>query len=164
MTCLEELERYLGEHDVPYRVTHHRRAFTAQEVAATEHVAGRRFAKVVMAFAGRELVMLVVPAPYRVDEDKLGAIVGAPVRLAHEGEFAARFPDCERGAMPAFGNMYGLRMFAEAGLASDGLIVMQAGDHRVTVEVPYPEWERLVQPTVAHFADDPRRHHQGGTA
>jgi len=152
MACLEKLERYLREHQVPYHIERHRVAFTAQEIAAAEHVPGRRFAKVVMAQADGELIMLTVPAPYLVDTDRLSTVVGKPARLAEEEEFAPRFPECEPGAMPAFGNLYGIPVFAEADLATDDPIVMQAGDHRVTLELPYRDWERLVRPTIAHFS------------
>ncbi|HLH68379.1 MAG TPA: YbaK/EbsC family protein [Candidatus Dormibacteraeota bacterium] len=152
MACLEKLERYLHEHRVPYRVERHRAAFTAQEIATAEHVPGRRFAKVVMAHADGELIMLTLPAPYLVDTDLLSTVVGKTARLAEEAEFAPRFPDCEPGAMPAFGNLYGIPVLVEADLATGDPIVMQAGDHRVTVELAYRDWERLVRPTVAHFS------------
>src|SRR3990172_7193008 len=107
MNCKERLEAYLRENKVPFQVVHHPLAYTAQEVAAAEHVPGKMLAKVVMVFADGKLVMLALPAPYRVDLSKAAAALGArEARLAHEEEFAAAFPDCEVGAMPPFGNLY----------------------------------------------------------
>jgi Ala-tRNA(Pro) deacylase len=48
MSCKQRLEEYLRENAVLYHSQHHARAITAQEVAATEHVPGRMFAKTVM--------------------------------------------------------------------------------------------------------------------
>ncbi len=104
MNCKERLETYLRENKVPFQVVHHPLAYTAQEVAAAEHVPGKMLAKVVIAFANGRMVMLGLPAPWRVDPVKAAAGLGVQeLRLAHEEEFAAAFSDCEVGAMPPSG-------------------------------------------------------------
>ena len=101
MECRDRLEDYLRENGVPFEVQHHPRTITAQEVAATEHVPGMMLAKVVMVLADGEMVMLTLPAPYQVDLEKAGKVLGAEeARLAEEEEFEGAFPDCEVGAMP----------------------------------------------------------------
>ena len=153
MNCKERLEAYLRENKVPFQVVHHPLAYTAQEVAAAEHVPGKMLAKVVMVFADGKLVMLALPAPYRVDVNKAAAALGArEVRLAHEEEFAAAFPDCEVGAMPPFGNLYDVPVYADKALAEDKEIVFQAGTHTDTVTMMYADFERLVKPKAAAFA------------
>jgi len=153
MDCKDRLESYLKEQAVAYELQTHPNAFTAQEVAASEHVPGRMLAKVVMVQADGRLHMLVLPAPSRVDVDKAAAALKArEVRLANEDEFATIFPDCERGAMPAFGNLYGVPVHVDRGLTDNQRIVMQAGTHRDTVTVDYADFERLAQPDVASLA------------
>jgi Ala-tRNA(Pro) deacylase len=152
MECRERLEAYLTEHGVPFEVQEHRPAFTAQRIAASEHVPGRMFAKVVMAEEDGELLMLVLPASKVVDTRKASEIVGRPVRLATEREFAPRFPDCEAGAMPPFGNLYQVPVVVDRDLGASERIVFQAGTHTVTMSVPYGDFERLVRPTVADLA------------
>lgn len=153
MDCKERLEEFLREHDVAFEVQEHRPAFTAQRVAATEHVPGRMFAKVVMAEEDGELVMLVLPATRVVDTEKAGAVVGGePLRLAAEREFAPRFPDCEAGAMPPFGNLYGVPVYVDRELGRSDTIVFQAGTHTLTMSVPYADFERLTHPTIADLA------------
>src|SRR3972149_12230009 len=99
MNCKERLEAYLRENKVPFQVIHHPLAYTAQEVAAAEHVPGRMLAKVVMVFADGKMVMLVLPAPCRVDLNKAAVNLGAKeASQAHEVEFVAAFPDCGVGA------------------------------------------------------------------
>jgi Ala-tRNA(Pro) deacylase len=150
--CKDRLEAYLREKEVPFEVRHHPRAITAQEVAASEHVPGKMLAKTVMVLADGKMIMLALPAPYQVDVDKAGKVLGGEVRLAHEEEFENTFPDCEVGAMPPFGNLYEVPVYVEAALAEDETIVFRAGSHTDTMGVSYADFERLVKPTIAEFA------------
>ena len=152
MNCKERLEAYLRENKVPFQVVHHPLAYTAQEVAAAEHVPGKALAKVVMAFANGKMVMLSLPAPWRVNLDKAAAALGVKeTRLAHEEEFAAAFPDCEVGAMPPFGNLYDVPVYVDKALTEDDTIVFNAGTHTDTISMKYADFERLVKPIVAEF-------------
>jgi len=152
MNCKERLEAYLRENKVPFQVVHHPLAYTAQEVAAAEHVPGKALAKVVMAFANGKMVMLSLPAPWRVNLDKAAAALGVKeIRLAHEEEFAAAFPDCEVGAMPPFGNLYDVPVYVDKALTEDDTIVFNAGTHTDTISMKYADFERLVKPIVAEF-------------
>jgi Ala-tRNA(Pro) deacylase len=150
--CKDRLEAYLREKRVPFEVRHHPRAITAQEVAASEHVPGKMLAKTVMVLADGKMVMLALPAPYQVEVDKAGKVLGVEVRLAHEEEFENTFPDCEVGAMPPFGNLYEVPVYVEAALAEDETIVFRAGTHTDTMSVSYADFENLVEPTIAEFA------------
>ena len=154
MSALERLQHYLDERDAPYELREHAEAYTTQEIAALEHVAGKRMAKVVMVLADEDLVMVVLPAPGRVDLDRLARVLGRPVvRLAHEEEFTHTFPDCDAGAMPPFGNLYGVPVYVDSALANDDLIVFQAGTHRHTIEMAFVDFERLVSPVVGPLSD-----------
>jgi len=150
MDCRDRLEGYFREQGVVFEVKEHPTAYTAQRIAATEHVPGRAFAKVVIARSDGELVMLVLPASSMVDVAKVaGAIHGEQVGLASEEEFAPTFPDCEPGAMPPFGNLYGLPVYVDPAMGKSDHVVFQAGTHGVTMSVAYEDFERLAQPTVA---------------
>ena len=153
MECKDRLEDYLRENGVPFEVQHHPRTITAQEVAATEHVPGKMLAKVVIVMVDGEMVMLALPAPYQVDLEKVGKVLEAEeARLAEEEEFEGTFPDCEVGAMPPFGNLYGMPVYVEEALAEDETIFFRAGTHTDTMSVRYADYEQLVEPTVAEFA------------
>jgi Ala-tRNA(Pro) deacylase len=152
VTCRERLESYLRENGVAFRVDWHPLAYTAQEVAAAEHVSGYLVAKPVMVRCGEEIVMAVVAAPHRLDLAKLQQVVGKPCRLAEESEFAPLFPDCEVGAQPPFGNLYGVRVYVDRRLTEDPEIVFRCGSHRETMRVAYTDFQRLVQPVVADLA------------
>ncbi len=156
MGCKEEIEAYLRESKVPFQVQHHAVAYTAQEVAAAEHIPGRMLAKVVMVLGDGKLAMFVLPAPARVDLERVAAVLGVKeARLVHEEEFADRFPGCEVGAMPPFGNLYELPVYADKSLAEDETIVFEAGTHTDTMSMKYADYERLAQPTAAEFARNP---------
>ena len=152
MECRDRLEGYLRENGVPFEVQHHPRAITP-EVAATEHVPGKMLAKVVVVMVDGRMVMLSLPAPYQVDLEKVGKVLGAEeARLAEEEEFEGAFPDCEVGAMPPFGNLYGMPVYVEEALAEDETIFFRAGTHTDTMSVRYTDFEQLVEPTIAAFA------------
>jgi Ala-tRNA(Pro) deacylase len=153
MQCKERLETYFRESGVPFQVQHHPMAYTAQRVAESEHIPGKMVAKAVMVFADSQPVMLALPADYRVSFEKAAGALGVKeVRLAHEDEFADTFPDCEVGAMPPLGNLYGLPVYVDRHLAEDETIVFQAGTHADTMSLQYADYERLVHPTVADLA------------
>lgn len=152
MKCKDRLEKHLRKNNVSFQVQHHPLAYTAQEIAASEHVPGKMLAKVVIVLADDEMVMLALPAPYQVDLEKVGIVLGAKeARLAQEGAFAAAFPDCEVGATPPFGNLYDLPVYVDTTLAEDETIICQAGTHTDTLSLKYADYERLVKPTVADF-------------
>jgi Ala-tRNA(Pro) deacylase len=152
MQCKDRLEEYLHEHQIPFQEQQHSRAFTAQDVAASEHIPGKTVAKVVIAFADGRMVMLVLPAPYRVDFSRAVASLGAKqIRLADEAELGGAFPDCEVGAMPPFGNLYHLPVYVDKRLAEDESIVFPVGTHTETMRLKYADFERLVNPTLAEF-------------
>jgi len=152
MPILTKLSEFLEGSGVRYEVRSHRRAFTAQEVAASEHVPGQEMAKVVIVRDGDGYLMAVLPAPYHVSLRRLGEATGRKgLRLATEAEFAGLFPGCEPGAMPPFGNLYGIPVWVDESLTEDDEIAFNAGNHEQTVHMAYGDFARLAQPRVAAF-------------
>lgn len=148
--CKERVEGYLEEHGVAFQSQSHPSvAFTAQEVAHLEHIPGKLVAKVVMAFADDRLVMFVLPAPYWVDLERAAAGLDSSfVRLATEEEFGPYFPDCELGAMPPFGNLYGVPVYVDRSLAEDRTIFFQSGTHRDIIEMEFADFLRLTEAAI----------------
>ena len=146
---LSKLREFLDQHNIKYMVISHSVAYTAQGVAALTHTPGRELAKTVMLEVDGRLVMSVVPASNRVDLLKLKRHLRAEsVELASEADFRDRFPDCELGAMPPFGNLYGMDVFADQSLALDKEIAFNAGSHRELVRMSFSDFRDLVAPTV----------------
>jgi Ala-tRNA(Pro) deacylase len=147
MSIARRLKAYLDENQVPYTHCVHRLAYTAQEVAAAQHVSGREMAKTVVFEGDGRFFLVVLPAVMKVDVEALRAeLPYRSIRLAGEGEFASAFPDSEPGAMPPFGNLYELPVYVEESLARDEEIVFNAGTHVETIRMKYEDFERLVRP------------------
>ena len=147
------LKDYLEEHGVNYQVLYHQRVYTAQEVAASQHVSGKELAKVVMVRVDGKLAMVVLPASSMVDLKRLKEVFPEKkVKLAQEEEFQGIFPDCEIGAMPPFGNLYDLEVYVDTALAERSHIVFQAGSHVETIRIAFKDFAHLVQPQVVNFA------------
>jgi Ala-tRNA(Pro) deacylase len=153
MPISRRLRDYLDENEVKYVSIIHSPAFTAEEVAASMEVKGKDLAKAVMVkVLGREDVMLVLPASRRIEFTKLQqALGGKDARLATEAEFKDLFPECEVGAMPPFGNLYGIRVICDSTLTADEQIAFNAGTHTWAIRMAYADYERLVRPEVAAF-------------
>lgn len=152
MTISARLKHLLDDNHVFYSVLSHPRAFTAQAVAATMHVPGKEVAKSVVLAAGEETILAVLPASHHIDLLKLSAALGREVHMVSEADFVSRFPDCEPGAMPPFGKIYGMPVVVDRSLADDEEIVCNAGSHREAVRMRYSDFEKLTNPTLARFA------------
>ena len=140
----------LKKEKVPFEPRHHPPRFTAQEVAAAEHVSGEAVAKVVVVKADDRFVMCVLPATYVLVMDRLKQIVRATsARLATEEEMAGLFPDTEIGAEPPFGTEYGLDVVAEMHLAEDDRILIPAGTHHDSILLKWSDFQRVAHPQVA---------------
>jgi Ala-tRNA(Pro) deacylase len=152
------VQGFLEGSRIPYEVLAHPQAFTAQGVAHASHVSGWLVAKVVIVRPSEgPPLMAVLPASCRLDLERLEAAAGvARLSLAPEFEVHDAFPDCETGAMPPFGNLYGLRVLVDAHLAREPELVFQAGNHREAVRMRFEDFERAVRPVVAEFCSGAR--------
>ena len=142
----------LKENKAQYEILRHPEAVTAQRIAQAEHVKGRHHAKVVMMKSGQRHLMLVLPADYQIDLEKVEKAIGKPVSLDKEQEFKSLFPDCAIGAMPPFGNLYGLPTYVDKHLAEQAYIVFEAGTHTDAIKMSYRVYETIVKPQVEDLA------------
>jgi Ala-tRNA(Pro) deacylase len=153
MSVAAKLKECLDGNKVKYDVLTHPQVYTAQDVAAATHVPGKELAKSVVVKADDRFVLAVLPAPRKVDTEQFQKQLGVKeLRMAHESEFASLFPGCELGAMPPFGNLYGIDVFVDRSLTHDEEIVFNAGTHIEAIRMNYKDFERLVKPTIAEFA------------
>ena len=150
---IEQLKRFLDGNAVKYVTVKHSPAYTAQEVAALAHVPGQEWAKTVMVKLDGKMAMAVVPASCRVVFDLLKQASNArDAELATEREFQDLCPGCETGAMPPFGNLFGMDVFVDESLAADSEIAFSAGSHSEMVRLPVADFLRLVRPRVVRLA------------
>lgn len=151
---VRKLKEFLDSHKIKYVVISHSPAYTAMEVAQSAHIPGKDLAKVVIVVLEGRTCMAVMPATRKLDLERLRQAADASeARLATEDEFRELFPECETGAMPPFGNLYGMEVFVSSQLTEDREIAFNAGSHTEVVKLTYADYERLVQPKVARITD-----------
>lgn len=148
-----KLKEYLDSENIKYVSIIHSRAYTAQETAESAHIPGKEIAKTVMVKLDGELAMAVLPASERIDFELLrGAANVSNADLADENEFNSLFPESEVGAMPPFGNIYGMDVYVEESLTEDREISFNAGSHSELIKLSYSDFERLVKPKIVRIS------------
>ena len=149
---INTLTEFLDENHVKYVTILHSPAYTAQQIAASAHIPGRELAKTVIVKLDGNKAMAVLRSSDKVDLDLLRGVAGCDkAELATEVEFQGAFPDMEVGAMPPFGNLYGMDVYADEALTRDDRIAFNAGSHTELIQLDYPDFERLVKPKVGNF-------------
>jgi len=150
----KRLRAFLDSHNVVYVTMPHAVAYTAKEIAALTHIANKELAKTVIVKIDGTMAMAVLPSSCDVDLSAFRGGTGArSVTLAKESEFKDRFPECDIGAMPPFGNLYGMTVYVDESLTKDKDIAFNAGTHDELLQVSYADFARLVTPTVLKFAE-----------
>jgi len=150
---LKKLIEFLDFNRARYVNVTHSAAFTAQDVAQSAHISGKEMAKTVIVWMDGSMGMVVLPASSMIDFNKLKEVTGAKsVELASESEFKDKFGECEVGAMPPFGGMFNLRVFADKSLAEDKEIAFNAGSHRELIRMRYDDYAALAKPVLGAFA------------
>ncbi len=153
----DSIQHYLQRNRVRYERYWHPRAVTAQELAEALHVSGWRVAKSVIILADRQPWLFVVPAAGSVDLHKVRDILGArTVRLATEDEFSHRFAECELGAEPPFGELYGIPVAVDEVLSLNERVLFRAGSHEEALEIRFQDFATLEWPLVASFIQEHR--------
>ena len=149
----QKLKEFLDSRKIKYVTITHSLAYTAQEIAASAHIAGKELAKTVMVKIDGKMAMAVLPASYKVSFDLLQGAAGASkVELANEQEIRDMFPELEVGAMPPFGNLYDMEVFVDENLSQDEEIAFNSGSHTELIKLAYSDFERLVKPKAAKFS------------
>lgn len=151
----ERVRRFLDEHGVAYESETHPRAVSSQRLAAAEHISGWMVAKPVMLDADGDILMAVLPAPALVDLQRASTAFSCDVRLASESAFTPLFPDCETGAEPPFGSLYGVETFVDPVLEEDEFIVFRAGTHDTTMRMRMSDYLAVADPQRVMLAIHP---------
>ena len=147
-----KLKDFLDKNNIKYVTISHSPSYTAHEIAASAHIPAKELAKTVMVKVDGRLTMTVLPASHRVILLELQKALGVGrVELASEEEFKDIFPGCALGAMPPFGNLYGLEVLVAQRLTENQEIAFNAGTHAELIKLAFSDFERLVEPKVLRF-------------
>ena len=148
-----QLQSYLDRMGIPYRILQHDATYSAQSLAQQEHISGHKVIKPVLVQADGQFVLCALPACCRVDIDALRKELGADeMRLADERTMEEVFEDCELGAEPPVGAIFGIPTVMDDSLSMEEQVTFQAGTHREAVTMRLDDYRRLAQPGVAHFS------------
>lgn len=149
---VKKLKEFLDSQKIEYVTINHSLAYTAQRIAASAHISGKDIAKTIVIKADGKLIMAVLPASCKINLDMLKSALGVgSMEISSEKEFGAMFPDCELGAMPPFGNLYGMEVYVAEKLTHDEEIAFNAGSHRELIKLAYKDFEKFVKPKVITF-------------
>ncbi len=145
-----KLESFLDGRGINYERHTHTKTYTAQGLAHAERVSGYMVAKPVIVNTPGGYAMCVLPAPKHLDLRRAAKVLHeTTVRLATESEMADLFPDCELGAEPPVGSMFGMKTVMDDQLEEDEMLVMQAGTHTESIKLRRDDWKKLCDPVVA---------------
>lgn len=148
----KKIFQYLKNNHVDYEVISHPTAYSAQMIAHSAHIHGKELAKSVIVKVNGKMVMVVTTANQKVNMRLLKSMYGTDnVELAAEGDFMNIFSDCELGAMPPFGVLYGMEELVSEDLAKDAEIAFNAGTHRDLIKMRYNDFAKLVKPIVINL-------------
>ena len=148
----KKLKEFLDHEKIKYVSIVHSTAYTAQEVAASAHITGRELAKTIIVELDGRMAMAVLPANRKIVLQDLREVTGCDlVKFASEEQFQKKFPDCETGAMPPFGNLYGMDVYVAEALTRNEEIAFNAGSHTEVIQLRSKDFERLVHPKVVSF-------------
>jgi Ala-tRNA(Pro) deacylase len=154
MAIPQRIRDYLDSQNVLYEAIHHSQAFTAQEVAHSLHVSGKKCVKAVVAEGDHKIVIVVTPAAHRLNFQELkSALRVHQLEMLVESELVGLFPDCDLGAIPPIGNLYGLDVWVDRAVASTEKIVFCAGTHEDCIRMRYSDFAKLTRPFVGHFSE-----------
>lgn len=152
MAISKKIKTYLDKNKVKYATMKHKEAFTAQEIAAAQHIPGKQVVKTVLIKADDKYILAVLPAVHMVNFDSLKKVLKAKkVSLASEDDISKLIPDFEVGAMPPFGSMFDLPVYADSLLKEDKDIVFNAGSHTDMIKIKYKDFEKLANPVIGEF-------------
>jgi Ala-tRNA(Pro) deacylase len=150
MTVVHKLKAYLDRENIDYQILEHSLAYTAMEIAGSQHVPGRQVVKSVIVKAENKFIMCILPAIHYIDLYKLQDILKTKeISLASEQEISKLFPEFEMGAEPPFGNLYNLPIYADKALEVDEGIVFNAGTHTDMIKMKWSDYARLAKPILA---------------
>src|SRR5262245_61186731 len=142
MAIAPTLQKYLDS-NVIYDVITHEPTMSSTHTAQACHISGNRLAKGIVLRRNGGYLLAVLPASRHIQLDDVAAELGEPVELAFENEIGALFGDCARGAIPPFGDCYGLQTIVDDSVAEQPEIYFEAGDHSTLIRMDAAQFAAL---------------------
>lgn len=151
MAVATTLREYLESRGIAYDVIEHPHSDSAMRAAEAAHVPGDQVAKPVLLGDDHSYLLAVIPATHRLELDRLNQMLARSLEMLPEAEIEATFSDCERGAIPAIGEPYGVDVVVDPVLIHQDDVYFESGDHQHLIHVDGEVFRALL-------ANAPRAH------
>jgi len=153
MAIPSRIRDFLDSENVSFEELRHAPAFTGQEIAHTLHLSGKRCAKTVALEGDGRLALAVLPASHRLNLQDLQSVMEVEhLEMLEESELSKFFPDCQPGAIPPFGRLYGMEVWVDQAVCDSEFVVFCAGTHEDCIRMKYSEFAKLTQPRICRFS------------
>lgn len=150
MSIAKKLQIHLKEQNVKYKLISHPHTGSSMETAEVAHIPGDALAKGVLVKSDTKFIMIVIPSDSYVDLETVRKLLMSDVEMATEAELSEQLPDCEAGAIPPLGYLYGIDTMWDptTSLGTQDRIYFEAGDHKHLVRVSGEQFHELMAPAV----------------
>ncbi|MBR9866127.1 MAG: YbaK/EbsC family protein [Oceanospirillales bacterium] len=145
MTVATTLDSYLSNKACQYDMLEHPFSETIAEAGMSSSIPLKRVAKAVVLHDYNHYMVAAIPAMNRLMLPQIDRIIGSHAELATENELQALFGDCDKGAIPAIGQAYGLNVIWDDALKEEEDIYIEAGDHRHLIHLKRNAFLQLMQ-------------------
>ncbi len=153
MPIPSRIRDFLNSENVSYEELHHPPAFTGQEVAHTLHTSGKKCAKTVVLMGDGKLAMAVLPASHRLNlQDLQAELEVTHLEMLAESAVNKLFPDCEQGAIPPLGRLYGMEVWVDRAVSDSEHVIFCAGTHEDCIRMKYSDFAKLAKPRIGRFS------------
>lgn len=154
LQALSRIETFLKERKIPYEVLSHPETYKALDLPESLQAPSKQVAKVVIVRAKHDYFMMVLPSHLRLDPRRVARVLWTDqASLATEEELKTLFPDCEVGAMPPFGTLYGVPVYVDISLIQEPVLYFQAGTHGHAVKMHFQDFKHWVNPKIGVLSD-----------
>lgn len=152
-TVFQEIKKLLEKNQVKYQTFEHKPVFTSEEAAEVRGTDIKQGAKALIMLADKKPIMLVVSAAYKVDIKKFKKLFKIKdLRMATAGEVEQLTQGVKIGAVPPFGNIFGMPTYVDKTLAENKTIAFNAGLHSRSIEMAYKDFIEVIKPRVSSFS------------
>lgn len=149
------LQDYLESREIAYEVLEHRAAQSALKAAESAHVSGEKMAKPILLGDDHAYLLAVIPATHRLELDRLNQLMARHLELMDDDEMEVAFSDCDRGAIPAIGDAYGIDTVIDTALSHQDDVYFDSGDHKHLIHVSGDMFRQMTE----HAHKFPVSHH-----
>jgi len=142
---------FLESKGIPFEKLEHIPVTTSDAASGARGSRLAQGAKALIVKADEQYYHLIISAAERIDNKKLRKILGTRrVRFANSEELQ-KLTGCQPGAVPPFGNLFGLPVFMDNALLNEEIVYFNCGSHTVSLRMSREDLERSTEAQIVDF-------------